>query len=185
MNLRDRITASVNDIKAKGQRLVQLNVELLQAELKKKAAQYGAGVGLLVGAAFVSLYALGFALATITVALALVLPLWLALLIVTLALFLLVVILALVGRSRLRVASQTPGPQRAMDEAKVTADMVKENVRLTTEHLKAKATPKPKPKQPAPAPGWTPPVASTVTPTPTAPPPEAAETPETPKDEAT
>ena len=98
MTLRERLVASVADIRTRGQRLVQLNRELLAAELKEKGKKFGAAIALFAGAGLLSLYAIGFALTTIAVALALVLPLWLSLLIVTLALFLVVVILVLVGR---------------------------------------------------------------------------------------
>ena len=74
MGLRERLVASAAEIRTRSQRLVELNVELLTAELKRKGQQYGTGVALLVVAGVLALYALGFALTTITVALALVLP---------------------------------------------------------------------------------------------------------------
>ena len=128
MSLRDRIRASVDDIKAHGQRLVQLNIDLLKAELQQKTQRYGAAVGLFVGAALVTLYAIGFALATITVALDLVMPLWLALLIVTAVLFLIVLILALVGRSKMRQARTPSGPEAAKAEAQATVTAVRAGV---------------------------------------------------------
>ncbi len=130
MGLRERLAASAAEIRTRGQRLVELNVELLTAELKRKGAKYGAGVGLLVGAAVLSLFALGFALTTITVALAVVVPLWLALLIVTVVLLITVAILGLAGRSSLRKAS-TPVPQRAIAEATGTVDLLKTNLKQT------------------------------------------------------
>ena len=130
MGLRERLAASATEIRARGQRLVELNVELLTAELKRKGEKYGTGVGLLVGAGVLALYVLGFALTTITVALALVLPLWLALLIVTVVLLIIVAILALVGRSSLRKA-KTPVPERAIAEANTTVDLLKTNLQET------------------------------------------------------
>jgi hypothetical protein len=130
MGLRERLAASATEIRARGQRLVELNVELLTAELKRKGQQYGTGAGLLVGAGVLALYALGFALTTITVALALVLPLWLALLIVTVVLFLIVTILGLVGRSTLRKA-KTPTPERTVAEANSTVELFKTNLQET------------------------------------------------------
>ena len=50
--------------------LVRLELQLALAELKKKAAVLGVGIGLLVGAALLAVYAIGFALATITAGLA-------------------------------------------------------------------------------------------------------------------
>ena len=80
MTLRQRLGAQVTDIRNRGQRLVQLNLELLTAELKEKGRKFGTAIGLFVAAGLFSLYALGFLLATIAVLLALVLPLWAALL---------------------------------------------------------------------------------------------------------
>lgn len=130
MGLRERLAASATEIRTRGQRLVELNVELLTAELKRKGEQYGTGVGLLVSAGVLALYALGFALTTITVALALVLPLWLALLIVTVVLLVIVAILGLAGRSSLRKA-KTPVPERAVAEANSTVDLLKTNLKQT------------------------------------------------------
>ncbi len=106
MTLRERLVASVTDIRDRGQRLAQLNRELLASELKEKGRRFGAAMGLFVGAGVLALYALGFALATIAVALALVLPLWLSLLIVTAALLLIVTIMVLVGRSKVQQAQE-------------------------------------------------------------------------------
>jgi hypothetical protein len=130
MGLRERLATSASEIRARGQRLVELNVELLTAELKRKGEKYGTGVGLLVSAGVLALYGLGFALTTITVALALVLPLWLALLIVTVVLLVIVAILGLAGRSSLRKA-KTPVPERAVAEANNTVDLLKTNLKQT------------------------------------------------------
>ena len=67
MGIRERISVSLTDIRASGQRLVQLNIELLKAELKSKGQKYGATIAMFVGAGFLALYAVGFALATIVV----------------------------------------------------------------------------------------------------------------------
>ena len=130
MGLRERLAASATEIRARGQRLVELNVELLTAELKRKGQEYGKGIGMLVGAGVLALYFLGFALTTITVALALVLPLWLSLLIVTAVLLLIVLILALVGRSTLRKV-KTPVPERTVAEANSTVGLLKTNLQQT------------------------------------------------------
>jgi hypothetical protein len=140
MTLRERLAASVADIRTRGRRLVQLNRELLAAELKEKGKKFGAAIAMFIGAGLLSLYAIGFALATIAVALALVLPLWLALLIVTLALFLIVAILVLVGRDQL-LKIGAPGPEVAMAEAKATADLMKANARQTATRVRERATP--------------------------------------------
>lgn len=134
MGLRERLSASAAEIKARSQRLVELNVELLTNELKRKAQQYGTAIGVFVAAGVLALFALGFALTTITVALSIVLPLWLSLLIVTAVLLLVVLVLALVGRANLNQA-KTPAPQRAVAEAKATGDTLKSQLQQTVSDL--------------------------------------------------
>lgn len=141
MTLRERLVASVTDIRTRGQRLAQLNRELLSSELKEKGRRFGAAIALFIGAGVLVLYALGFALATIAVVLALVLPLWLSLLIVTLVLFALVAVMVLVGRSQVENASKQ-APVTALAEARTTTDLMKTNVRATTAGLRAKVAPK-------------------------------------------
>ena len=141
MTLRQRIAAQVTDIRDRGQRLVQLNLELLAAELKEKGRKFGTAIGMFVAAGLFSLYGLGFLLATIAVLLALVLPLWAALLIVTVALFVLVAILVLVGRDQLRKIGD-PKPQAAIAEAKATADMLKANARGTVTSVRDRIVPR-------------------------------------------
>ena len=87
MAVRERLTASVADIRTRAQRLLELNRELLTSEMKEKGRKAGGAAALIAGAGLVAVYAVGFALATIAVALALVLPSWLSLLIVTAVLF--------------------------------------------------------------------------------------------------
>jgi hypothetical protein len=127
MNLRERINASVTDIKTRGQRLVQLNLELLAAEMKKKGQEYGAAIGMMIGAAVLALYAVGFLLATITALIALLLPWWAALLIVTALLFLVIFILIQLGRGRLKRV-RTPAPERTIAEAQATRTAFQEGL---------------------------------------------------------
>jgi hypothetical protein len=108
--------------------LARLEMELAGLELKGKVASLGLGAGLLVGAAFFGLFAVGFGLATIAAALALVLDTWLALLIVFGLLLLLVAILALVGLSRVRKGTP-PVPELAIQEAKLTSTALRSNGR--------------------------------------------------------
>ena len=124
VDLRARFVAPLTELRARSQRLVQLNLELLAGELREKGAQYGLALGLFVGAAVLALFALGFALATVTVALDLLVPLWTALLIVTIALLLLVALLALVGRNRILRAG-SPLPEKALAEAQATVEAVR------------------------------------------------------------
>ena len=157
MTLRERIGASVTDIKTRGQRLVQLNVELLAAELKKKGQEYGAAIGMLIGAGVLALYAVGFLLATITALIALLLPWWAALLIVTALLFLVIFILIQLGRSRLKKV-RTPAPERAIAEMKANATVFQEGAAKVREAVRPR-----RPAAPADAPATGP--ASAVTPT--------------------
>ena len=194
MGVRDRITASLTDIRTRGQKLVELNVELLKAELKKKAQEYGGAIGMLAAAGLLALYALGFLLATITVALALFLPTWLALLIVTLVLFLIIAILVLAGRNKLQKLQAAP-PTQAPAEAKTTIATVKDGASRTAKSLRPtkKAAPElgetPAPaatESPGPATGSSSPPAGDApatpeTPAPRVPAPEAP--PETPMDD--
>ena len=158
MGVRDRITASLTDIRARGQKLVELNVELLKAELKKKVQEYGGAIGMLVAAGLLALYALGFLLATITAALALVLPWWLSLLIVTLVLFLIIAILIIAGRNKLQKLQAAPPPQ-APAEAKISMATVKDGATRTAKSLRPT-------KRPAPGAGEMPAPVTAETPTP-------------------
>jgi hypothetical protein len=106
--------------------LARLEMELASMELKGKVASLGLGVGLLVGAAFFGLFAVGFGLATIAAALSIVLDTWLALLIVFGSLLLLAGMLALVGLRRVRKATP-PVPELAIQEAKLTTAALKSN----------------------------------------------------------
>jgi len=124
MDLRTRLTSSLKDVRGRSQRLVQLNVELLKAELKAKGEKYGVAAGMFFAAGLLALYALGFALATIAVVLHLVLPMWLSLLIVTLGLFLLILLLVLIGRDRLLRAG-SPAPDKAIAEARASITAAK------------------------------------------------------------
>jgi len=167
MTLRQRLAVQVTDIRNRGQRLIQLNLELLTSELKEKGRKFGAAIGLFVAAGLFSLYAIGFLLATIAVLLALVLPLWASMLIVTAALFVLVAILVLVGRDQFRKIGD-PKPQAAIAEAQATAEMIKANARGTVAGVRERVRP-PRRQAAAPVPvepplgGWSasPPPAAT------------------------
>ncbi len=164
MNLRERITTSVTQIRDQSRRLVELNIELLKAEIKAKGQKYGAAAAMLAGGGLIVLYAIGFALATIVVLIHLALPLWASLLIVTAALFIIAAILFLVGRDQLRKAN-APKPGGAIAEAKESVATLKsgaEQVRDAARGREAAAPPTAGPPAPsAPAPeGVRPPMPS-------------------------
>jgi hypothetical protein len=104
--------------------IVQLEIKLAVDELKQKVAAIGIGIGLLVGAATLLLFAIGFALATIAAAIATAVSTWLALLIVTGGLFLLAGVLVAVGVGAIRKGTP-PLPEQAIEEAKLTLEAVK------------------------------------------------------------
>lgn len=137
MTVKERLVASVTDIRTRGRRLADLHRELTAAEMKEKGKRFGGAVGLFAGAGVLGVFAVGFVLATITVLLDLVLPLWAAMLIVTGVLFLVIAILVLVGRSLVQKA-QKPAPEAAIAEGKKTAELLKENVRMTADGVRAK-----------------------------------------------
>ena len=104
--------------------LVRLEIELATAELKKKLATIGIGIGLLAGAALLAFYGVGFALATIAAGLATAVSTWLALLIVTIGLLVLVALLVFIGITAIKRGAP-PVPVQAIEEAKLTAEAVK------------------------------------------------------------
>jgi hypothetical protein len=106
--------------------IAKLELKLAALELKKKAAALGVGVGLLVGAAVLALFTLGFLLAAAAAGLATAVSTWLALLIVGVVLLLVTALLALLGRSSLQ-RGVPPVPEQAITEAKATREAVKSN----------------------------------------------------------
>ena len=121
---RSGLSAVVQEVAERVRRLVRLEAELAAVELKQKAASLASGVAVLVFAAVLALFALGFGLAAAAVALATFLDTWLALLIVTAALLVTAVFAGLLGRSLLRRAGP-PVPERAIAEAKVTGEVLR------------------------------------------------------------
>ena len=104
--------------------LVRLELQLAAAELKQKVVALGLGIALLVGAAVLGLFALGFALATAAAALATTLSTWLALLVVTAGLVLLAGVLGALGLGRVRKGTP-PIPVQAIEEARLTTEALK------------------------------------------------------------
>ena len=104
--------------------LVRLELRLAAAELRQKVVALGVGIGLLVTAAVLGVFAIGFALATVAAALATFLDTWLALLIVAGGLFLLVGLLAAVGFAKVRKGTP-PVPTQAIEEAKLTTEALR------------------------------------------------------------
>jgi hypothetical protein len=104
--------------------LVQLEVRLAVAEVKRKAVALGLGIGLTLGASLFAVLALCFGLAAGAAALALVLPVWLALLVMFGGLFLIAGLLGAVGVGLLRRGAP-PVPEEAIDEARRTREALR------------------------------------------------------------
>ena len=104
--------------------ILRLEIELASLELKRKVTALGLGIGLLLGAAIMLLFVVGFAYATIAAALATVMPTWAALLIVTGVLLLKAGLLGVLGLGRVKKGTP-PVPEHAIREAKLTTNALK------------------------------------------------------------
>ena len=104
--------------------LVRLELQLAATELKQKVAAIGIGIGLLVGSLLLLFFAVAFGLATIAAAIATATSVWLALLIVTAVLVVTCGVLAAIG-VRLIKKGTPPVPEQALEEARLTAEAVK------------------------------------------------------------
>lgn len=118
------LRASTQRVVAHVRALARLERELAQSELERKGGLLGGGVALALGAAVLSLYAVGFGLGALTAALALVVDWWLALLIVFLSLLALVAGLLLGSRHLLRAATPVK-PLQAIEEARLTKEALR------------------------------------------------------------
>ena len=109
------------------QTLVQLNLELAKLEGKQKATALGLAGGLLVLAAVLVAYAIGFAFASAAAGLSEAVPLWLALLIVAGVIVLLAAIAGFLAVRCARKASP-PTPSQAIEEAERTIETLRDHV---------------------------------------------------------
>ena len=101
--------------------LARLEIELAALELKGKLTALAVGIALVLAAAVLALYGLGFALAGGAAGLATTVPMWAALLIVAGALFAVVAILALIAMRSFKRGTP-PVPEQAIEEAKLTQE---------------------------------------------------------------
>lgn len=104
--------------------IVQLEMQLATAELKRKAASLGVGMGLTAGAGVFAFLALCFGLAAAAAGLATTLSVWLSLLIVFGGLLLLTMILGGVGVIMLKKGAK-PVPEQAIEEAQLTTEAIR------------------------------------------------------------
>jgi putative superfamily III holin-X len=119
------VGAAVHEVTERAKSLIHLEVELALVELRRKGATAGLGVGLLLTAALLGLYGIGFLFATAAAGLATTLPVWLSILIVGAVVLALAGLAAAFGISRLRSATPLM-PEEAAREARLTADVIKE-----------------------------------------------------------
>jgi uncharacterized membrane protein YqjE len=106
--------------------IVRLELELATAELRRKLAALGIGIGLVVLAGVFGLLAIGLGVATVVAAIALVWPVWASLLVVTGGVLLLVGLLVGIGVSLIRRGSP-PVPTEAIEQARLTTEALKRN----------------------------------------------------------
>lgn len=118
----------IHEVVERASALARLEAELAMLELRGKIASLGIGGALVVGAGILGLFCLGFLLATAAAALAIFLDAWLALLLVGVVLLVMTGVAAAVGISILK-RGVPPIPERAMNEAKLTAEALKGNGR--------------------------------------------------------
>lgn len=105
-------------------RIARLERELAAVELRQKGARAGAGAALGASAAALAPYAVGLAIATLVAALALALAVWLALLIVLALVLVLMAVLVVLSRSLLG-GSRPFRPERALEEARLLREAVR------------------------------------------------------------
>jgi Putative Actinobacterial Holin-X, holin superfamily III len=120
--------AVVHEVAERTRTLVRLESELATLELRRKARALAFGIVLVVTAALLALFGIGFALATVAAALATVMPTWLALLVVTVGLLLVAGAIGMLGTASLR-RGIPPVPEQAVREARLTTEAMRGNGR--------------------------------------------------------
>ena len=116
--------ATVKSVSERASTLVRLELELAALELKRKVASLAVGIGLLLTAAVLMLFFVGFGLATIAAGIATALPWWASLLVVTGGVLLVAAVLGLLGISAVKKGTP-PVPEQALEEAKRTSAALK------------------------------------------------------------
>lgn len=104
--------------------IVQLELQLAAAEVKRKVVALAAGIGLVLTAAVLGLLALGFGVAAAAAGIATALPVWEALLVMFGGLLLLAGLLGAVG-ARLLGKGAKPVPAEAIEEARLTTEALR------------------------------------------------------------
>ncbi|HEY4413449.1 MAG TPA: phage holin family protein [Gaiellaceae bacterium] len=104
--------------------IVQLELRLAAAEVKRKVVALAAGIGLVVTAAVLALLALVFGVAAAAAGIATALPVWAALLVMFGGLLLLAGVLGAIGVGFLRKGGK-PVPEKAIAEARLTTEALR------------------------------------------------------------
>jgi hypothetical protein len=113
------LRAAVREVAQRASAVARLQAELVKTELADTGKNTGVGVGLVIGAAFIGVFAFGLLTALFVVALANALPLWLSILIVLVVYLGLAALLGLIARNRF---SQAKGAPQAAQQARLTRD---------------------------------------------------------------
>ena len=121
------LAEAVQRVAESARSLVQLELQLALAEVKRKLAELGIGIGLAVGALLFFGLAVIWGLAAATAVLTSVLPVWAALLAMCLTLFFFAFVLATIGVAFLRRGSNVL-PEEAIAEAQITRDELQEEL---------------------------------------------------------
>jgi uncharacterized membrane protein YqjE len=116
--------AAVKEVAERASAIVRLELELAALELKRKVSSLGLGIGLLLGAAVLAVFMLGFFFATIAAGLATAMPVWAALLVTTGILLLLAAVVGYLGVAKVKKGTP-PVPEQAILEAKLTTEALK------------------------------------------------------------
>ena len=106
--------------------LIRLELELAGLELKRKAGLLGTGIGLARGRRGTRVLRVGFGLAAIAAGIATATSVWLALLIVFIGLLLVAGVLGFLAQRAIKKATP-PVPEQAIQEAKLTTEVLKHN----------------------------------------------------------
>jgi len=104
--------------------IVQLELQLAAAEVKRKVVALAAGIGLVVTAAILGLLALVFGVAAAAAGIATALPVWEALLVMFGGLLVIAGLLGAIGVGFLRKGAK-PVPEKAIAEARLTTEALR------------------------------------------------------------
>ena len=116
--------AAVKEVAERASAIVRLELELAGLELKRKVSSLGLGIGLLLGAAVLAVFMIGFFFATIAAGLATAMPVWAALLVTTGIILLLAAVVGYLGVAKVKKGTP-PVPEQAILEAKLTTEALK------------------------------------------------------------